>query len=67
MQKGNLLIVDDNQELLLALKILLKTHFKKIDTTRNTEVLSKKLKEYSFIPFFTSKEKIRVLDLSLPK
>lgn len=39
MKKGKLLILDDNEELLFALKLFLKPHFGKIDTIKTPNLL----------------------------
>lgn len=44
-KKGKLLIIDDNEELLFALKLYLNSHFTKIDTIKNPNQLFSKLTE----------------------
>ncbi len=47
-KKGNLLIVDDNEELLFALQLFLQAHFEKIDTIKNPNSLLSKLRETEY-------------------
>lgn len=47
-QKGRLLIVDDNEELLFAFQLFLKSHFELIDTIKNPNVLVSKLREKEY-------------------
>ncbi len=46
--KGRLLIIDDNAELLFALQLFLNTHFEKIDTIKNPNLLLSKLEEQEY-------------------
>ncbi len=49
-QSGKILIVDDNEELLLALRLLLVPHFEKVDTENNPELIPRLLKdEYDIV------------------
>ncbi|MCG8582497.1 MAG: sigma-54 dependent transcriptional regulator [Bacteroidales bacterium] len=45
---GNILIVDDNKELLLALKLYLKPHFKQIKTEHNPNRIKEHLQKEAF-------------------
>ena len=47
-RKGNILIIDDNQELLAALGMFLKKHFKTIDTEKNPNVIPALLREKAY-------------------
>ncbi len=47
-KEGNILIVDDNKELLLALKLYLKPHFSSIITEHNPNRISEHLRNHSF-------------------
>ncbi|KPK83637.1 MAG: AAA family ATPase [Bacteroides sp. SM23_62_1] len=46
--KGKILIVDDNEELLLALRMFLSQHFSKIEILRNPNQISAKLESEDF-------------------
>ena len=46
--KGNVLIVDDNAELLLALQLLLKDHFRTVDVENNPERLLQRIKSVHY-------------------
>lgn len=43
-QKGNILIIDDNEELLIAFRFFLSKHFAKIDTIKNPNQIPEKLR-----------------------
>lgn len=45
---GNILIVDDNEEFLIALKLLLASHFELIDTINNPDLMAAQLKRVSY-------------------
>jgi DNA-binding NtrC family response regulator len=47
-RKGKLLIVDDNEELLFAFQLFLKSHFESIDTIKNPNTLLSKLREKEY-------------------
>lgn len=47
-RKGSLLIIDDNEELLFALQLFLKTYFEKIDTLKNPNLLLSKLEAQEY-------------------
>ena len=47
-KKGNILIIDDNKELLKALSMFLRQHFKEIDTERNPNVIPALLRKNSY-------------------
>lgn len=46
--KGKVLIVDDNEELLIALKFFLSKYFEKIETLRNPNLIHEQLRKCSF-------------------
>ena len=48
MINANVLIIDDNTGVLTALKVLLSTHYKKIDTASNPNVIPSLLREQHF-------------------
>ena len=48
VKEGNILIVDDNKELLLALKLYLQPHFAKIITEHNPNRLKEHLRNNAF-------------------
>ena len=43
-QKGNILIIDDNKQILDSLRILLKTEFSRVETIRNPNLIPEKLR-----------------------
>jgi len=45
MKKGKILIVDDNEELLIALRLFLSEHFSVIDTIKNPNLIPDYLKK----------------------
>jgi DNA-binding NtrC family response regulator len=47
-KEGNILIVDDNKELLLALKLYLKPHFKQIKTEHNPNRIKEHLQKEAY-------------------
>lgn len=47
-KEGNILAIDDNADVLFALKLLLKKHFNKIDTLQNPEHLPNLMKEEDY-------------------
>lgn len=47
-EKGKILIVDDNEELLLALKMFLSKHFSKIEILRNPNLIPAKIESEDF-------------------
>ena len=46
--KGRLLIIDDNEELLFALRLFLNSHFEKIDTIKSPNLLLAKLEDHDY-------------------
>lgn len=50
-KKGKLLIIDDNEELLFALKMYLKSHFERIDTIKNPNQMLSQIKEVEYDVF----------------
>ncbi len=48
MEKGKLLIIDDNEELLMALKLYLKPHFSVIDTLKTPNRLIAQLQNKTY-------------------
>jgi len=47
-KEGNILIVDDNNDLLIALRLFLSRHFKQIDTLRNPNLILSTLEKNSY-------------------
>ncbi len=47
-QKGKILIVDDNEELLIALRFFLSKHFEKIDTIKNPNLIPEYIRKESY-------------------
>ena len=47
-QKGKILIVDDNEELLIAFRFFLSKHFSKIDTIKNPNLIPEYLRKESY-------------------
>lgn len=47
-KEGNILIVDDNNDLLIALRLFLSRHFKQIDTLRNPNLILSSLDKNSY-------------------
>ncbi len=47
-QKGNILIIDDNKQILDSLKILLKSEFGKVETIRNPNLIPEKLRSENY-------------------
>ena len=47
-KEGNILIVDDNNDLLIALRLFLSRHFQKIETIRNPNLILSTLEKNSF-------------------
>ena len=47
-QKGKILIVDDNEELLIAFKFFLSKHFGQIDTIKNPNLIPEYLRNDSY-------------------
>lgn len=48
MKKGKILLVDDNQELLIALRLFLSEHFSVIDTIKNPNLIPDYLRKHSY-------------------
>ena len=47
-KSGSILIVDDNEEFLIALKLMLSPHFDKVDTENNPESIISKIQKQSY-------------------
>ena len=47
-KEGNILIVDDNDDLLIALRLFLSRHFLQIDTIRNPNLILSTLEKNSY-------------------
>lgn len=47
-QKGKILIVDDNEELLIAFRFFLSKHFEKIDTIKNPNLIPEYIRKESY-------------------
>ena len=58
-KEGNILIVDDNDDLLIALRLFLSRHFLKIDTIRNPNLILSTLEKSSY--------DIILLDIVMPR
>ena len=48
MKKGKILIIDDNEELLIAFKFFLSNHFAKIDTIKNPNLIYEYIRKESY-------------------
>jgi len=47
-KEGKVLVIDDNEDILFALKLLLKNHVEKVDTETSPEKIPQKMKEESY-------------------
>ena len=47
-KSGNILIVDDNEEFLIALKLMLSPHFEKVITINNPDLILSQLQKNTF-------------------
>ena len=48
IKPGSILIVDDNEEFLIALKLMLSPHFREVITENSPEVIQSQLQKKSF-------------------
>ena len=48
LSKANILIIDDDEDVLLALRLLLKSHVNKVHTTTNPNLIDSLIKEHQF-------------------